>query len=385
MCIRDSVGYLRDTIPDLPWLEAGHRVWFPEIAVSGELSAAAPDEIVLDDSDLRNPVVAINDLVNRWKLHGTIPDEFIEAITKRLAPAVTIRHTLADGVADVHARQLALAGLRRARRVIVYGGAGTGKTVLAAERARRLSADGSRVVLTCFNRPLGDALADVFAGNDLVTAGELLLEAFAIGEFRTDAVIIDEGQDFDDSWFMALEAALDNPSEGLFLVFADEHQAICREDWEPLFDAVEYTLDLNCRNTNQIDAVVARVYGDDVSAHGADGPEPEFHAVESPEGIDRALRGILHRLANEGAIPPDRVVILTQRRETKDRLIGQTSAGLTLGTIGTPDTIAVDTIYRFKGLEADAVIVILDRLEKDGDRALACIGLSRACESPRVS
>ena len=164
------VGYLRDTIPDLPWLDAGHGVWFPEITVSGDLTAAAPDEIVLDRNDLSKPIVAINDLVNRWGLHGTIPDEFVEAITKHLAPTVTIRHTLADDVADVHARQLALtetqrlalAGLRRARRVIVYVGAGTGKTVLAEERARRLSADGFRVVLTCFNRPLGDAFADEF-------------------------------------------------------------------------------------------------------------------------------------------------------------------------------------------------------------------------------
>ncbi len=410
------VGYLRDTIPDLPWLEAGHGVWFPGITVSGDLTAAAPDEIVLDRNDLNKPVVAINDLVNRWGLHGTIPDEFVEAITKQLAPTVTIRHTLADDVADVHARQLALtetqrhalAGLRRARRVIVYGGAGTGKTVLAEERARRLSADGFRVVLTCFNRPLGDAFADEFADNDLVTAGsfhhlahtwitdarldfpenpdpdwwddplgELLLEAFTVGDFRTDAIIIDEGQDFDDSWFMALEAAIDDPDEGLFLVFADQQQAIYREDWEPPFNAVEYTLDLNCRNTNQIAEVVARIYGDELPTSGADGPDPEFHVIESPEGIDKALRGILHRLVNEGAIPADRVVILTQGRETKDRLVGQTSAGLSLGAIGTPDTIAVETIYRFKGLEADATIVILDRLEKDRDRALAYIGLSR--------
>jgi len=411
------VGYLRDTIPDLPWLEAGHGVWFPEITVSGDLTAAAPDEIVLDRHDLNKPVVAINDLVNRWGLHGTIPNEFVEAITKQLAPTVTIRHTLADDVADVHARQLALtetqrlalAGLRRARRVIVYGAAGTGKTVLAEERARRLSADGFRVVLTCFNRPLGDAFANEFADNDLVTAGsfhhlahtwitdaglefpekpdpdwwddplgELLLEAFAVGDFRVDAIIIDEGQDFDDSWFMALEAALDDSDEGLFLVFADRQQAIYREAWEPPFDAVEYSLDLNCRNTNQIAEVVARIYGDELPTSGADGPAPEFHAVESPEGIDKALRGVLHRLVNEGAIPADRVVILTQGRETKDRLVGQTSAGLPLGTIGTPDTIAVETIYRFKGLEADATIVILDRLEKDRDRALAYIGLSRA-------
>ena len=111
---------------------------------------------------------------------------------------------------------------------------------------------------------------------------------------------------------------------------------------------------------------------------GADGPESEFPAVESPEGIFKALRGIIHRLVNEGAIPADRVVILTQRRDMKDRLIGTTAAGLTLGAIETAGTIAVETIHRFKGLEADATIVILDRLDKDRDRALAYIGLSRA-------
>jgi hypothetical protein len=411
------VGYLRDTIPGLPWLSAGHGVWFPGITVSGDLTAAAPDEIVLDRNDLRKPVVAINDLVNRWKLHGSIPEEFVDAITSRLAPTLTVRHTLADDIAEVHARQLALTetqrlaldGLRRVRRVIVYGGAGTGKTVLAEERARRLSTDGFRVVLSCFNRPLGDAFAAEFAGNDLVTAssfhhlarrwitdagldfpddpdpewwddpaGELLLEAFAASGFRTDAVIIDEGQDFDDSWFMALEAALDDPDDGLFLVFADRHQAIYREQWEPPFAAVEYVLDLNCRNTNQIAEVVARIYGDDLPSSGADGPEPEYVAVESPEGTNKALRGIIHRLVNQGAIPADRVVILTQRRDVKDRLIGTTAAGLTLGAIGTAGTIAVETIHRFKGLETDATIVILDRLEKDRDRALAYIGLSRA-------
>jgi hypothetical protein len=411
------LGYLRERIPDLPWLEAGHGVWFPTITVEGDLTAAAPDEIVLDRRDLSRPVVAVNDLVNRWGLHGSIPGEYVEEITRLLAPTVTIRHTLADDVAEVHARQLlltetqrlAVAGLRRERRVIVFGGAGTGKTVLATERARSLSAEGFRVVLTCFNRPLGDAFAAEFAGNDLVTAGgfhhladgwitdagldfpddpapewwddplgELLLEAFTVGDFRTDAVIIDEGQDFDDSWFVALEAAIADPDEGLFLVFADRQQAIYRSGWEPPFDTVEYSLDLNCRNTNQIAAAVARVFGDDLPSMGADGPEPEFVPVASEEGIPKALRRILHRLVNEGSIPADRVVILTQSRREKDRLVGTTLAGLTLGRVGEPGTVAVETIYRFKGLEADAAIVILDRIDKDRHRALAYIGMSRA-------
>ncbi len=39
--------------------------------------------------------------------------------------------------------------------------------------------------------------------------------------------------------------------------------------------------------------------------------------------------------------------------------------------------MAVETIHRYKGLEATAAVVILERLEKDRDRALAYIGLSR--------
>jgi hypothetical protein len=414
------VRYLRDAIPDLPRIEAGHAVWFPGVKASGDLSAEAPDVLVLDRTDLKRPGAAINDVVNHWNLHKAIDDASIEAITQRLAPTIMIRHTLADDVADVEARQVhltemqrrAVAGLVRARRVLVFGGAGTGKTVLAEDRARRLSDDGFRVVLTCFNRPLGDALAAEFADRDHVTAGsfhhlarqwiieagldfpeevpkgfwddpvgELLLEAFTVGDFAADAIIIDEGQDFDDSWFMALEGALDDPDEGLFLVFADPHQAIYRDDWEPPIDAVEYSLDTNCRNTNQIAAVVGRIYGDDLRAMGTDGPEPMFISVDSPDGIDKALRGVLHSLVNEGNLSTDDVVILTQRRETKDHLVGESLAGLPIEAVGNRSTgVAVETIHRYKGLEASAAIVILSRLEKPRDRALAYIGMSR----PRV-
>ena len=411
------VRYLRDAIPELPRIAAGHAVWFPKVKVSGDLSAEAPDALVLDRIDLKHAAAAINDVANHWNLHQSIDEQSIEAITDRLAPTVTIRYTLADDVAEVEARQVeltemqrrALAGLSRARRVLVYGGAGTGKTVLAGERARRLSADGFRVVLTCFNRPLGDALAAEFVDNDLVTAGsfhhlarrwitdagldfpedvpdgfwddpvgELLLEAFTVGEFAADAIIIDEGQDFDDSWFMALEGALENAGEGLFLVFADPHQAIYREDWEPPIDAVEYYLDVNCRNTNQIAAVVARIYGDDLPSMGTDGPDPRFAPIESAEGVDKALRGVLHSIVNQGNLAPDDVVILTQQRESKDRLVDRTLAGMLLESIDDRTTgIAVETIHRYKGLEASTAIVILSRLEKPRDRSLAYIGLSR--------
>ncbi len=411
------MAYLRDTIEDLPWVESGHALWFPEIKATGDLTAAAPDDLVLDRTDLERPAAAVNDIVNRWNLHKAIPAQQVAAIVSRLAPTVTVRHTLADDVAAIEASQLvltgaqraALDGLRRERRVIVYGGAGTGKTILAAERARRLAADGFTVVLTCFNRPLGDALRDDFEtvptatvgsfhrlAHDWITeagmefpedpepswwgepAAEAVIEAFDRSGFTADAIIVDEAQDFDDSWLLALESCLSDRDDGLFLLFADGHQAIYRDEWEPPPNLVSYDLDLNCRNTNQIREVVGRVFGDEIVGTGVDGPDVELLKAESPEGEDKALRGALHRLVNEGKVLASGVVVLTQSRATKDRLVGKELAGLMLeSTEGRGGGVLVETIHRFKGLEASAAIVILDRLDTDQDRALAYIGLSR--------
>lgn len=54
--------------------------------------------------------------------------------------------------------------LRKRRRVAVSGGAGTGKTVLAVEKARRLAGEGFQTLLTCYNRQLADHLAMVCEG-----------------------------------------------------------------------------------------------------------------------------------------------------------------------------------------------------------------------------
>ena len=43
----------------------------------------------------------------------------------------------------------------------VSGGAGTGKTVLAVEKAIRLAREGFRTLLTCYNKQLADHLASV--------------------------------------------------------------------------------------------------------------------------------------------------------------------------------------------------------------------------------
>ena len=57
-----------------------------------------------------------------------------------------------------------LDSLQSRRRVAVSGGAGTGKTVLAMEKAKRLAHEGIQTLLTCYNQRLASHLADSCAG-----------------------------------------------------------------------------------------------------------------------------------------------------------------------------------------------------------------------------
>src|SRR3712207_9046095 len=71
-------------------------------------------------------------------------------------------------------------------------------------------------------------------------------------EHRFDAVVIDEGQDFADSWWDAVLAALRDPEHGALYVFADEGQRVFARQGRPSVNLVPIPLDENLRNTKQI-------------------------------------------------------------------------------------------------------------------------------------
>jgi hypothetical protein len=299
-------------------------------------------------------------------------------------------------------RDNALAG------AIVYGPVGTGKTVLAVEKARRLALDGAEVLLTCFNRPLAEHLTHEFppgagvrvssfhglcrwqagrAGLDFPNdpdskwweegAPTLLTDAARQTSLDFDAIVIDEGQDFAPEWFTALQLLLTDADHGPCYVFVDSHQMIYRQDWQPPFEAASFDLTTNCRNALPIAERVAAVFDDRTDTLGAPGPAPQFATAEDPEEVGERLRRVLHQLVMEGRIRPDRVIVLTQHKRTCLDLRRKTMAGQMLvapGQLG----IAVETIHRFKGLEADAAVVILDDVGDTQGRALAYIGMSRA-------
>ncbi len=410
-------AYLRNARPAVGAIPAGHCAAFPNLRDPRSLGPVTPAELILDRGDLERIEPGLRRVSEHWRLRARVSDDDLDALTNLLAPTVAFRPLIADQVADAKVRLRDLTGeqmgvldsLRRNRRAIIHGEAGTGKTVLAVERARRLRQDGFRVLLTCFNEPLGQRLATEFAGDAGMTVSHfhgvcrtlaeragldvrtgdvlsrwydeelpaLLMTAADRLGFKVDAIVVDEGQDFAPGWWTALQLLLEDPDKGPLYVFADAQQAIYREDWEPPFDEPAFDLSVNCRNTLPIARRVSAVLDRRPSTLGAGGPQPEFLEAATPEEVEDQLRGVLHRLLHLEGLRREQIVVLSDRRLFVDGLIGKEFAGTRLVRPG-EEGIVAETIHRFKGLEADAAVVILKEISKARERSLAYIGMSRA-------
>jgi hypothetical protein len=319
----------------------------------------------------------------------------------------------------------------------VLGGAGTGKTMLAIAKASQLADEGFQTLLVCFNSGLARVLADETSAvtkrtgrldvttfhrlaEDLGrTAGTLppkpdpvtpewLAEALpgclddSIGILgpRYEAIVIDEGQDFDSGWLVSLEGLLHGGHDDVLHVFHDPAQAILRDDQTADLGLAEFTLDLNCRNPQPIHALCAPLAkaGLAVQALRPDGRPPEFIRADVDAEAIEALDVVLHRLVAEEGIAPGSIAVLTglgleksavwaHRRYGNHALWNGAAGddGHLLGLAATdireapPDVVLCESIRRFTGLERP-VVVLLEVPRDDPERLdrLLYIGMSRA-------
>ncbi|MQA63890.1 MAG: AAA family ATPase, partial [Actinophytocola sp.] len=175
--------------------------------------------------------------------------------------------------------------LREVPRVQILGGAGTGKTWLAVEQARRLAEEGQRVALLCYSKGLAmwlqrrvqalpedqrpayvgtfHALGIQWGAKPVVGAPQEYWESglpaemvrharYLTPEQRFDAIIIDEVQDFAPPWWEPVLAALKHPDTGRVVTFADEGQLIFPRGALPAKGFTKIVLDENLRNTEPI-------------------------------------------------------------------------------------------------------------------------------------
>ncbi len=417
----------------------GHAVAFPETLVgSASIGLDGDRSLIFDSHDLSN----LEAVVRRAMAHAdpgyVLPAEAIKALvdtvapTRKLPPVGLAAAIIREGT---EMRQLteqqfiALSLLSGVREAAIGGCAGSGKTMLAMEKARRLADEGFRVLLVTFNRPLADDIEARFKAGG-VELGEcikvknytnlvrsichhaglklpsekdvppeerqhffnevmpdyLLKAADLLPDYRFDAIIVDEGQDFFDLWFDTLHCLLADP-QGVFYVFYDDNQRIYGPERTALarLQGQPFPLSTNCRNTKRIHQFVTRYYRGQrqLDALGPDGREPSVHQLASGGELE-TLRLVLNELVNAQGIAVSDIVVLSAANAERSVY----REGIRLGNLtltwkprAAANQLRVGTIHRFKGLESAIVILVeLDKAHSEGAARdyLMYVALSRA-------
>jgi predicted ATPase len=412
-------------------INIGHAAALPDVVIGEDwLGPDKPRQIVLDATDLADLSGWVGRTLAYWRgpetQKQTAPGEAaVQALmnllgkVRELRPAMWGAFVQEQGqlISLTEQQYLILDMLNRQRRAAICGCAGSGKTMLAVEKASRLACQGFRVLLTCFNKHLAADLRtqlkpspnldivnfhalcynlarradvlpvkwddDTFFNQRLP---EALMDAADALDIRYDAIVVDEGQDFREDWWIPLQTLLHDPDHGILYIFFDDNQRLYVPDSAFPIQQPPYSLTVNCRNTQNIHQMVVKFYQAEVSptARGPVGRPVEVVFYDKPQHLRSTLQAVLRRLTVEEHIPTDEIVVLTPRSLSKSRLLGGSTNGgpeLTDTWPPSPGQVHCTTIYDFKGLER-ALVILADihpwPPEWDDMIRLLYVGCSRA-------
>ncbi|MBR8836565.1 MAG: ATP-binding domain-containing protein [Stigonema ocellatum SAG 48.90 = DSM 106950] len=406
------------------WIPISYAVAFPDIKLKGELPLHTPREIILDSSHLTDLSAWVQGVMNYWQgqnpTNSHLGTNGIEQLIKIFRPSI-VESVVVPFVNEerqfiklVDKQFRILDFLARHRRVAISGCAGSGKTLLALEKTRRLNEQGFSVLLTCYNKALAQLLryslgnkqnlhiytfhgicekllhqAGLASDNDQISKDKLfkeiypnlLIEAANRLNWRVDAIVVDEGQDFCEDWWLALKLLLQDPDHGIFYLFYDDNQNIFGPRWKPPLEEAPFSLTENCRNTQKIHSYVLQFYPNDrpTIAPGPLGRDVEIHYYTGDNELKNTLGRILHHLVDNEKIATKDIVILTTKRKQalQNQILGR------FRVKADPDIsnheIRCNTIHYFKGLESPVVILVeIDLNSVPHLKNLLYVGASRA-------
>ena len=316
-----------------------------------------------------------------------------------------------------------LENLEENNRLLIRRPAGTGKTLLAREAARREVLQGKRVLFLCYTDALSAFLitcldesgltvaavrnfaSDLLGGNAPVKpVGQtseywenVSLRAAVDGlpavDERWDTVIVDEGQDFSgDDWELVKECV--HP-DGKLWVFADRAQAFWSNRGvhdELVKGFMKYSLKkpYRCHPAIQhLDECYTGQCEPDLKILREGLKEEVIRIVASSE--ERLLKQIgkeINRLLSGGLKPNDIAVVSLRGRGSKEGITHKKDIGGHPVVLATDpeagENIVCDTFLRFKGLERPAVIVTDVRLVSNLYEKRMHIAISRALSLLRI-
>ena len=389
----------------------GYAVIFPHCEYTGSAPPGADTSMIFSAPDLEHLGQRVTKLLGVWK-RGNNPvnlnKQEMSGIQLALSPAFKLLPVLFRQVQEQEDRlhrltedQIRLLDFLDAhQRAAIQGVAGSGKTMLASAQAQKFARKGKKTLLVCYNKPLAEHLASslpeelsslvkvaTFHGmcaewcrkaripfapkwDDGGTfwksvAPDLFLNAIDIVPEKFDAVVVDEGQDFYPDWWLAMEMINSEGEEGPFYVFFDPAQNLYVDEDLAIPDLGKpFDLPTNCRNTRQIASTCSKIRGVDIQVRSdaPDGVESVRKYIPKSDARAQEVKKIVGDWLSKGKLKPSQIAILSPFEKSKSSLaelqkIGRVPLTTNPNEWRANTGVLLTTIKRFKGLEADAIIV----------------------------
>lgn len=324
-------------------------------------------------------------------------------------------------------------------RLIVRGAAGTGKTLIAMEVARRASERGRRVALLCFNQLIGDwmrrqivridpVLPTIIVGRAIrvmaemtevqippdpsqlfweIQLPEMLEDRLTDPDLRAvaqfDYLVLDEAQDVlarPRLWQALIHFLAGGLDRGRFALFGDfDHQALADRErmsqnllaLNSISRPAHWSLTENCRNYRIVGETAVRLsgFGDVVySGYMRTGGSIQNYDISFYENetaqLDKLARWI-QELEAQG-YKASEITLLSFRADHLSAAGSLRAQGYKLRPAWqSGEAISCASVHAFKGMENKLIILTdVDLEDRDFHRQLFYTGMTRATECVRV-
>ncbi|MEK3901007.1 NERD domain-containing protein [Paenibacillus sp. FSL R7-0179] len=420
----------------------GHAVFFPDLSDSKLLvRPEMPAALIGINNNLVDIKMWVEGCIDFWTNNDptttSIGQRGIDLFKRIFAKSFSVKPLLSKSLKEEEEARILLTNeqvkvldiLKKKRRVVVSGGAGTGKTILAVEKAKRLAKEGFSTLLTCYNRPLADHLAEIckdingltvmsfhqlcyskikeakemsgvdfledakktYSGEDEYDVQLPNALACAVVDTLTDryeAIVVDEGQDFREEYWLPLELILSDEKSSPFYIFYDGNQNLySRVSTFPIVEDEIYPLLRNCRNTIPIHMASYKYYqGEPVEHSNLNGIGIQFEDAVNMNNQALKIHLRIQKLLLDEQIESSKIAVLIVDSKNKREYIqalekNPLPKGHQYKEIDqrSNNSILVTTVNKFKGLESEIVFLWgMDSIDFQEHREHMYVGLSRA-------
>ena len=379
--IKDSGKFSRLTLP------IGFGVVFPDIKWN-EQSSEWDLRTICDENKFRNFEGWLRSFFEYWhKKEGnrkTLTKEDIVALKQYLRPNFEVVEPLHVKLSHVEKQAVKLTEdqykyldiVAANSKVLCSGGAGTGKTFLAAELARRMASEDKNIVLICksnwLRRYLESRIQNEFVAISTIDSVKVDMRRSGIDTY--DILIVDEGQDlfdFNDIEILdeIVESGLENGEWYIFHDVNNQSGLFIDTKMEVLellesYNPAKIPLVTNCRNSEQILKKVQKSLSLDMGNIGT-GSGPEVHELFDEVNNGSVLKNEIKSML-KGGVAPSSITILSPLSYEKSSVsllpdsIKHSIVKLddyAVRSFPIPE-ISFSEIKNFKGLENEIIIVI---------------------------